>query len=151
MKKSHQNKKKDHLSFHSKWNITWSYASNPYFTGVVWASWAALANRGRGCVLPVFYGALWFSEQAAAASWQKSAGGCPTPQDYVLILTCLVIWGTWKCSAWAVLLLDHMGALATKRLLPAFVCSLFFLVPLPTGSVGWGMQDRKVSQGALRQ
>lgn len=43
------------------------------------------------------------------------------------------------------------GSPGDKKAPPAFVCALFFLVPLPRGTVGWGMQDRKVSQGALRQ
>lgn len=140
MKKSHQNEKKNHLSFKMKYNIRLYF--KPIFH---WRCLGFLGStgRGRGCVLPVFYGGLWFSEQLL-----KPAGRNLLEDAQQQEIMCLY-WHAWSfgASETAALLLDLMEALGTERILPAFVCTLLFLVSVSRGSVGWGMQDRMVSWG----
>lgn len=94
MMKSHQNEEKKSFFPFSQNEILHKATLQAHISlklfGLLGQHWQTEA----GAVLfPVLYGALRFSEQAAAASQQKFAGACPTPRDYLLILTYLIIWG----------------------------------------------------------
>lgn len=101
-----------------------------------WSCLGFLGSTGRagGCVLPVFYGALWFSEQLLQPAGRNLLEDAQQHE-----IMCLY-WHAWSFGACetAALLLDLMGSPGTKRILSAFDCTLLFLVPVPRAVLGEG-------------